>query len=166
MPDLLAHALLAYAVGTVLSWRLDWLSPAYVTVVMAGAFVPDLAKADLAVESTTVEALLGVPFDWFALHTAGGVALSVLVGVAVVADGERRRVLGLLALGALSHLLADGLLLKPSGRSYAILWPLTRYHPPTPGLYLSTQPGPTVVAAAVALVVWAATRRRRSGGSA
>ena len=159
MPDLLAHALIAYAVGTLLSWRYDWLSPTYVTVVMAGAFIPDLAKADLAVEAETVAALLGVPFDWFALHTAGGVLLSIGIGVTVVAGEERRRVAVLLTLGALTHLLADALLLKPSGYAYPILWPLTRFHPPSPGLYLSTEPWPMVVAGIVAGLVWGATRR-------
>ncbi|MFB6160962.1 MAG: metal-dependent hydrolase [Haloferacaceae archaeon] len=160
MPDLLAHALLAYAVARLLAWRVDWLTPGYTTVAMAGAFVPDLAKAELLVPSARVESLLAVPFDWFALHTGGGTLVAVLVGGVLVGADERRRVLGLLGLGAATHLLADALLLSPSGRSYAVLWPLTRYHPPTPGLYLSTDPTPTVVAALVAAVVWAASERR------
>lgn len=162
MPDLLAHALIAYTLATLLALRYDWLSPTYVTVAMAGAFVPDLAKAHLLVPGTTVGSLLGLPFDWFALHTAGGAVLSVLVGVTVVAQDERRRVAALLALGAASHLVADALLLKASGRSYAVLWPLTQYHPPTPGLYLSTEPGPAVAAAAAALLSWYVVRRRES----
>ncbi|USZ67410.1 metal-dependent hydrolase [Halorussus salilacus] len=161
MPDLLAHALFAYALGLLLSWRYAWLSPAYVTVVMAGAFVPDLSKAELLVPSTAVEAALGVPFDWFALHTAGGVFVAIALGATVVARAERGRVAALLSVGAVSHLLADGLLLKPSGRSYAIGWPVSQYHPPTPGLYLSTQPDPAVAAAAFAAAVWLATRYRR-----
>lgn len=163
MPDLLAHVLLAYAVGLVLSRRYGWLSPAYVTVVMAGAMIPDLSKAALVVPGVRVEALLGVPFDWFALHTAGGVLLSILVGVTLVAPAERRRVFLLLALGAATHLFADALLLNPSGRSYPVLWPLTRYNPSTPGLYLSTEPGPTVVAGVAALVAWGLTRWRTDG---
>ncbi|PSP76993.1 metal-dependent hydrolase [Halobacteriales archaeon QS_1_68_20] len=159
MPDLLAHVLLAYAVAQALSWRYRWLSPAYVTVVMAGAMIPDLSKAAMVLPGTRVEALLGVPFDWFALHTSGGVLLSILVGVALVAPTERRRVFLLLALGAATHLFADALLLKPSGRSYPVFWPLTRYHPPTPGLYLSTEPRPAVVAAVAALVARVVTRR-------
>jgi len=161
MPDLLAHALIAYALATLLALKYDWLSPTYVTVAMAGAFVPDLAKAHLLVSSTTVESLLGLPFDWFALHTAGGTLLSILVGVTVVERNERRRVAALLALGAASHLVADALLLNASGRSYAVLWPLTQYHPPTPGLYLSTEPGPTIATAATALLAWYVVRRRK-----
>jgi hypothetical protein len=160
MPDLLAHALIAYSAATVLSWRLAWLSPAYVTVAMTGAFIPDLMKIRLVLDEQIVAALLGVPFDWFALHTLGGAVVSLLVGVVLVAADERRRVAGLLGLGAGSHLLADALLLSPSGRSYPIVWPLSRINPPTPGLYLSTDPEPMVVAAAVAAVVFAVSRLR------
>lgn len=160
MPDLLAHAFIAYTIGRQLSWRYEWLSPTYVTVVMAGAFIPDLTKVDLLLPSGTVEHLLGLPFDWFALHTAGSALVAVLIGTVVVAPRERRRALALLSVGSASHLVADGLLLNPSGRSYAMFWPLTRYHPPTPGLYLSTQPEPTVVTGLVAFAVWLLTRYR------
>lgn len=153
MPDLLAHAFIAYAIASVLSWRYEWLTPAYVTVAMAGAFIPDLAKVELLIRSETVEHFLGVPFDWFALHTAGGVAVAIALGVVVVAPCERLRVGLLLSLGASSHLLADGLLLNLSGRSYAMLWPLTQWHPPTPGLYLSTQPEPTLITGLIASAV-------------
>jgi hypothetical protein len=127
---------------------------------MTGAFIPDLMKIRLVLDEQIVAALLGVPFDWFALHTLGGAVVSLLVGVVLVAADERRRVAGLLGLGAGSHLLADALLLTPSGRSYPIVWPLSRINPPTPGLYLSTDPEPMVVAAAVAAVVFAVSRLR------
>jgi hypothetical protein len=42
MTNLLSHALIAYVLTNALPWRLRWLSPAYVTVAMAGAFVSDL----------------------------------------------------------------------------------------------------------------------------
>jgi hypothetical protein len=163
MPDLLAHALFAYAVCTVLSWRYEWLTPAYVTAGMAGAFIPDAMKVVLVVPDAAIEGALGVPFSWAGIHTAGGAAVAVLIGATVVVPRERGRVGALLAVGAASHLLADALLATPSGRSYAILWPLLRYTPPTPGLYLSTRPEPTVVAAAAATAAWLATRRVRSG---
>jgi len=161
MPDLLAHALIAYTVALLLSWRYAWVTAPYATVVMAGAFIPDLIKIKLLVPSGQVEQLLGIPFDWGAIHTAGGAVVAVLIGVLLVAPRERRRVGLLLALGAISHLVADALLLNPSGQSYAILWPLTRVYPPTPGLYLSTQPEPTIVTAGIALVVWTVTRMRK-----
>ena len=160
MPDLLAHAFIAYTIAGILSWRYDWHTPAYVTVVMAGAFIPDLAKIELLIPSRTVHHLLGVPFDWFALHTAGGVAIAIAIGVVMVAPRGRLRVGLLLSLGAVSHLLADGLLQNPSGRSYAMIWPLTQWHPPTPGLYLSTQPEPTIITGLIACAVWFGSRSR------
>lgn len=160
MPDLFSHVCLAYSICTLLSWRYDWLTPSYVTVGMAGAFVPDLAKIDLVIDSATVAATVHRPFSWFGIHTLGGTVVGVLVGATVVASDERRRVLALLSVGAASHLVTDALLLKASGRSYAVLWPVTRYHPPTPGLYLSTDIWPSLTAGTLAFVVWQAHRRR------
>lgn len=155
MPDLLAHALIAYGICRLLAWRYDWIGPAYVTAGMAGAFVPDLVKIYLVVPSARMEALLGVPFEWQALGTGGAAVLFVLIGATVVVPQVRRRTTALIAVGAASHLVTDALLLNPTGRSYAVFWPLTRYHPPTPGLYLSTQVWPTLAAGAFALAVWA-----------
>jgi len=158
MPDLLAHALVAYTVCRLLSWRYDWLDTRYVTVGMAGAFIPDLVKIKLLVSGQQIEWLLGVPFSWEALMTAGPVLLLIMVGGLVVVRAERRRVITLLGTGAASHLATDALLKTPSGYSFPVLWPLSRYHPPTPGLYLSTNPTPTIVAATLALAVFALTK--------
>jgi hypothetical protein len=163
MPDLLGHALLAYVICTALSRRYEWLTPGYVTVGMAGAFIPDMTKIMLVIPGAAVEGLVGVPFSWGGIHTAGGALIGILIGIVIVTSAERRRVGGLLAVGAASHLLADALLLTPTGRSYAVLWPLTRYHPPAPGLYLSTEPWPTVVLGVLAAVMWVVTRRRATG---
>jgi hypothetical protein len=154
MPDLLTHALLGYSLGTVLSWRYGWLEPRYVSVVMAGVFLPDLAKVELVLPGALLEAHLGVPFDWYGVHTAGGALLALLVGVVLVPTEERRRVFALLSLGAASHLVADAFLLKASGRSSPLLWALTDYAPPTPGIYLSSDVWPSVVFGALALALW------------
>jgi hypothetical protein len=161
MPDLLSHAFIAFTIVTLLRLRYDWLTAQYVTVGMAGAFIPDMAKIDLVVPSPAIAATLDIPFDWFGIHTLGGVVVAVCIGAVVVASEERKRVVPLLALGAASHLLADALLLKASGRSYALLYPLTQYHPPTPGLYLSTDPWPSMVTGALALAAWLLVRRSR-----
>lgn len=154
MPDLLAHAFLAYAVCRVLSWRWEWLTTAYVTVGMVGALIPDLTKVSLVVPNHAMEALVGVPFSWYSLGSGGGVVVSVLVGVVLAASEVRRPVGIALGLGAGSHLLADSLLLTPTGYSTQLLWPLAQVRTPTPGLYLSTQPEPTVVTGAIAAVIW------------
>ncbi|KYH25076.1 hypothetical protein HAPAU_28970 [Halalkalicoccus paucihalophilus] len=162
MPDLLTHALVLYVVLTVASWRIEWLTPSFVTVGMMGAMIPDLTKIKLVVPSHRVESVLGVPFDWFALHTLGGSLVSVLIGAVLVPSRYRTRVFSLLALGATSHLLLDALLINPSGYSYALFWPLTGYHPPTPGLYLSTDRWPALAAGALAALVRLHTRRLRA----
>ena len=158
MPDLLSHTFIAYTICTFLALHYEWLTPQYVTIGMAGAFIPDLAKITLVLENATIENLLGVPFDWFGLHTLGGVVVSVCIGVALATAAERKRVGALLALGAASHLTADALLLKASGRSYPIFWPLTEYVPPTPGLYLSTDLWPSLVTGALAVTAWYVVR--------
>ncbi|AUG47225.1 metal-dependent hydrolase [Haloarcula taiwanensis] len=154
MPDLLSHAFIAFTICTLLSLRYNWLTGEYVTVGMAGAFIPDMAKIKLLVDAAAVEAALGIPFNWLGIHTLGGAFVAVLVGTVVVNRADRRRVFMLLSLGAVSHLLADSLLLKASGRSYEVLWPLTQYHPPTPGLYLSTDIWLTGVTGSVAVAVY------------
>jgi len=159
MPDLLSHALIAYVLCTLLALRYPWLGPQYVTVGMAGAFVPDLAKAELAISHAAVGNLLGLPFDWSGLHTLGGATVAIGVGVTLAARGHRRRVAALLGVGAGSHLAADALLLKASGHSYPVLWPLTGYHPPTPGIYHSTDVWPSLLTGVLAFGTWLFVRR-------
>jgi membrane-bound metal-dependent hydrolase YbcI (DUF457 family) len=164
MTDLLAHALVGFVLGRLLGTRYDWVTPSYVTAVMAGAFVPDLVKAKLLVRGATVEAALGIPFDWMPLKAPVGAAVAVLVGAVLVVPRVRVRAGACLALGAVSHLLVDALLLTPSGRgSVPMLWPLSRYHPPTPGLYLSTQAWPTAAALVLAAAVFLLTDPNRPG---
>ena len=160
MPDLLAHAFIAYSICRVLSWQIDWLTTEYVTLGMVGAFVPDIVKISLVLPSPVVERLLGILFSWGSLATGGGTAVSVLIGVVLLASTERRRGGVLLALGAVSHLFADSLLLTPTGRSVQLFWPLMQYRVPSPGLYLSTQPEPMLLAGGVAAIVWGLDRYR------
>lgn len=158
MPDLLTHVLLAYCLAKAASWRYPWLGAPFVTVVMAGAMIPDVAKVELVLPGSLVAATTGLPFSWFHLHTVGGVALSILLGGALVGRRHRRRVVGLLAAGAGSHLVLDALLRKSTGLSEPMLWPLTWYRLPSPGLYTSIDAWPTVLALLLAASVWAASR--------
>jgi hypothetical protein len=160
MPDLLAHAFIAYSVCRVLSWRYAWLDRQYVTLGMVGAFIPDLVKIKLVLPSWRVEQLLGIPFSWGSFTTGGGVLLSTLIGVVLLAATERRRGGSLLALGAVAHLVTDSLLLYPTGRTTQLLWPLSQYTTPSPGLYLSTQPEPMLVTGVLAVLVWGAHQYR------
>jgi hypothetical protein len=158
MPDLLAHVFIAYSICRLLSWRYEWLTSQYVTVGMVGAFIPDVVKIKLLLPSYRVQQLLGVPFDWGSLHTGGGTLLSVLVGVVLLSSDERRRAGSVLAVGAVSHLLADSLLLTPTRHTQQLVWPLHQYRVPSPGLYLSTEPGPTIVTGVAAGLIWATHR--------
>ncbi|TKX71841.1 metal-dependent hydrolase [Halorubrum sp. GN11GM_10-3_MGM] len=159
MPDLLTHAFIAYIFAMAVSWRYAWLDGRYVTVAMAGAFIPDIAKITLLVADTRVSAFIDLLFSWFGIHTAGGTLLCVFIGVVLVSSQERRRVGWVLSAGAASHLIADAFLMKAYGHSYPLLWPLTAYAPPTPGLYLSTDVWPAIVTGSVAVGVWVIDRR-------
>jgi hypothetical protein len=166
MPDVLTHVFVGYVLGSLLAARVDRLESGHVTLVMAGALSPDFTKIKLLLPDATVEAALGVPFSWFPLHALGGtVVVSLLAGL-VVDPRHRRLTVVLVALGAGSHFLLDGLLLTPTGHTAAFLWPLSTYRPPAGMLYLSTDRLPALVAGSGAGIVWVWRRRARVGDSA
>jgi hypothetical protein len=158
MPDLLTHVLLAAALTLLARRRWKWATEPYAVVAMAGALIPDVNHVAGLVSPAAVETTLGVSVGWGALQTGGGVALLVGLAALTVTPTERRRVLTLLALGAGSHLLADMGIRVASGRSQSVLWPLTRYQPPSPGLYTSAELWPLGGAAALAVGAWLLVR--------
>ncbi|AXG07051.1 metal-dependent hydrolase [Haloplanus rubicundus] len=164
MADLLTHVLTAYVLAALLSLRDDRITPAMVTAAMVGGLVPDLNRIGLVVPASAVESLLGVPFDWDALLTVGGVSVVLGLGTLLVPPRLRRRTAAMLALGTLSHFLLDYLLLFPSGYSHPYLWPMTAAGLPGPELYLSSARWPAVVAAACAALAWLANRRQKRVG--
>ena len=154
MPDVLAHVLVGYCVGTVAAMYVDGVEPPHVTLAMLGALSPDLVKIRILLPGDAVAGLLGLPFSWFPLHALGGSVVVVCLGALAVGPDHRRAALALLAAGAASHHALDLLLVNASGYSYAVLWPLTQYHPPAGGLYLSSDRLPTVVAGLAAFALW------------
>lgn len=150
MPDVLTHALAAYAIATLLSIRFEWLGSQYVTIAMIGALVPDTTKIKLLVDSAQVEATLGVPFSWGALHTLGGSIVIVLAGAVLAGREHRGPVLLALLLGMGSHHALDLLIAHPAGHGYALFWPLSGYHVPVAGLFHSSDRWPAAVAAIAA----------------
>lgn len=153
MADLLTHVLAAYIVVKLLGLRYGWITAPYVTMAMVGAVLPDLNRVRLLVDDATMTALLGVPWSWGAQHRLGGVLISVLIICVLVSDSARTRVFVMLSLGAGLHLFMDLFL---HNHPFPILWPLTTYRPPFPGLYSSSADAIWMAPAFVilALLVW------------
>lgn len=154
MTDVLTHVLVGYVVGVALSMRYAWVRPAHVTLVMVGALSPDFVKIGLFLHEDLVAAALGIPFSWEPLHALGGNLIVLLLGALCIPPGQRRRVFSLLAAGAVTHHVLDVALLTVTGYAYAVFWPLTGYHPPSGGLYLSSDRWPALVAGTLAAVAW------------
>lgn len=158
MADLLSHVLVAYAVLTVSSWRVGWLTRRWVVVGMGGAAIPDLVKIGMLVNDAVVQAVVGVPFSWEQLGWLWGL---LLVGGAVALlfpFGLRRWAVGALLLGGGTSLIVDGMRVYADGHAEFWLYPLW-WRPPTPNLYVSGDWRVLVVAMAVALVVFRMDRR-------
>ncbi|AGB38792.1 metal-dependent hydrolase [Natronococcus occultus] len=160
MAELFTHILTAYVLATLLSWRYEWLTPQFVTVAMVGAMIPDLNRLELLLPADLLTAVLGVPFDWGAFHVLGGSLVAVAIGTLLAPPAYRRRAGALLLLGMASHHALDLLLLTPSGYADAVRWPITGSHPPSPGLYLSTDRWPALCSAVLAAGVWYARSQR------
>lgn len=162
MADLLATVAVAYAVLTLASWRLTWLQPKWVVVGVGGSLIPDLQKVALVLDPELVRRSLGVPFDFIHLGTLGGVAIAA--GVVTLLFDRRHwgRVYGLLVAGGTVHLFLDGMRVYADGRASTWLYPfLPAYRPPTPNLFVTSDPAVTAVALALALAVFLADRYRR-----
>ena len=160
MADLLSHLLAAYVVLTVASWRVDWLDQRWVAVGMGGAAIPDLVKVDIVLDADLVENTLGIPFTYGPLSTLGGVVL--VAGLITLAFDRRywRRVFGLVTAGGMLSLVGDGLRTYADGTASAWLYPFTNWRPPTPSLYVSSDPRVLVVMVLIAAAVAVIDRRR------
>ena len=154
MADLLTHSLIAFSIGTMLSWRFKKINAQFITIMMIGSVLPDLTRIGLVIDSTFIEDIVGIPFSWEPLHTLGGVILVILIITLLVNKKDSRFILSLLSLGAFSHLLLDAFLIKVSGRSYTMFFPITIYNPEIPGFYLSTDVWPAVVAGFVTVIIY------------
>jgi hypothetical protein len=155
MAELLTHALVAYALLTVLGWRVDWLTRRWTAVGIAGVAIPDLIKVDLLVDADLLSAVLGVPFEFDPIATVWGVLL--IAGAIAVLFERHRRAFVVLVAGGGSALVLDGLRLYADGRAGYWLYPLW-WRPPTPGWYVSSDPRVLIVGLAVAGVVFALDR--------
>jgi len=163
MADLLSHVLIAYVLLTVTSWWVESLTPRWVVIGMGGAIIPDLSKVRLLVDPETIERALGVPFTYGHVDTLGGVLVAAGVVTLLFERRHWRRVYGLLVAGGLAHLVVDGLRVWADGRASQWLFPaLPGWRPPTPGLYVTSNPMVPVVVLGVAAAVFAVDWRRRT----
>lgn len=160
MPDLLTHVLLAYALATAATWAVPRFEQRFVPVAMIGAALPDIAKLYLLVDSSTVEAALGLPFDWVALHTLGPTVALAGMGALCFHSEDLRLAFACLAGGAGLHLLMDLAVIRVAGVAPPYLFPLTWWEPPSANLLLSSDPWPWMVATLLAVGVWVLDRRR------
>ena len=130
MADVFTHALAGFIVGTLLSFRYDWLGPAHVTLVMIGALAPDFVKINILISDAAVATLLGIPLTWSLRHRLGGAALLVLLGTLLLVPEYRRSAVALFTLGVASNVVRDWLLLTSTGFAFLVRWPLTEWRPP------------------------------------
>lgn len=159
MTDILTHVLAGFVLGTVMSFRLDWLRGPFITIVMLGAVIPDFTKISMIISSEYVESLIGLPFDWFAFHTPFGAVITAGIGALLIDENYRVRVFGLLLTGAASHFVLDALLMNPSRFSYVLLWPFVTVLTPLPMYLLSSDQWPAILATGAAAAVWYVRRR-------
>jgi len=161
MADLLTHLLVPYILLTMARWTVDWLDRRWV-VGMGGAAIPDLVKVRIVLDENTVEAIFGIPVSYSPLSTLGGVLL--IAGVITLAFDRHhwKQVFGLVTFGGLTSLLLDGMRVYADGRAGTWLYPFTNWRPPTPSLYVSSDPIVLVVALLAAGVVAVLDRRIRA----
>jgi hypothetical protein len=160
MADLLSHVLVAYVLFTLGGWRVETVTARWVVVAMGGAAIPDLSKVNIVLSSRVVEEATGLPFSYAPFSTLGGVVLVAGIVSLLFAERHRRRAWGFLVAGGVAALVVDGLRLSIDGRASTLLYPLTWWGPPSPNLYLTSDPRVLGVALAAATVVFVLDRRR------
>jgi len=160
--DLLTHVLVVYVALTVVSWQVD-LPRRWIVVAMGGAAMPDLVKAKMVLfDILGVRSVLGVDIAFAGFNRLGGVLL--MAGAIAVFFGSRwRRAYAYLVFGGLSSLLVDGMRVYADGRADFYLYPLTWWRPPTPSLYVTSDPRVLLTALTVSIAVFLADRYRRRG---
>ncbi|MFB6073465.1 MAG: hypothetical protein ABEJ89_00470 [Haloarculaceae archaeon] len=164
MADLLTHVLVPYVLLTVASWRVGWITDRWIAVGMGGAAIPDLVKIHVLIDDSTVASALGVPFSFDPISSIAGLVL--LGGAIALLFGEyRRRAFAFLAFGGATALALDGLRVFADGRSDFWLYPLW-WRPPTPSLYVTSNPLVLAVALVVAGGVFTVDRYRRCEAAA
>lgn len=154
MADGLTHVLFAFGLFTVAGWVIGWLDRRWVAVGMVGSLLPDLNRLGLLLDSYTISQTVGIPFDWGALHTLGGVVLLAALGAVLFEKRQAQlRGFGLLFTGGCSHLLVDAVKQWADSAGNVLLYPVSWWRLPTPGLYVSADRWMLGIAVAVGVAV-------------
>lgn len=159
MADLLTHVLVPFVLLTPVSWFVPAIDRRWIVVGMAGAAIPDLVKISIVLPDTVVESILGLPFSYAPISSLAG--LLVIGGaIAVLFENRARRAFGYIVFGGVTSLLLDGMRVFADGQAGFYLYPIW-WRPPTPSLYVTSDPRVTAVAVVVAAVVCFVDRQRR-----
>lgn len=156
MAELLTHVLVPFIVLSALRWQVDWMERRWIPVAMGGAAVPDLGKVGLVIDASTVQGIMGVPFEWTPVGTLAGV-LVIAAAIAIWFNSERHTAYGWLVFGGLSALVLDGLRVYADGFANFWLYPLW-WRPPAAGWYVSSDFRVTVLVVGIAAVVFVVDR--------
>ncbi|WP_324759679.1 hypothetical protein [Haloarcula montana] len=159
MADLFTHLLVPYILLTITSWRVDWLDEGWVVVGMGGAAIPDLQKIRIVFDTAIIRQNLGIPFSLAPFSTVGGVLLVAGLITLLFEREEWRRVYGLITFGGVTALVLDGMRAYADGRASAWLNPFTEWRPPTPSLYVSSDPAILIGILLLAVLVWFVNRQ-------
>jgi hypothetical protein len=152
MADLLTHVLVVYVLLTVASWRIEAITARWITIGMAGAAIPDLIKVQLLLPRGFLTELVGIEVSLYPISTLGGVLL-IAGAIAVFFERERPTAYAYLVVGGCTSLVVDGLRVFVTGRAGHWLYPFTWWQPPTPSLYVTSDPRVPAIAVAVSLLV-------------
>jgi len=158
MAELLTHVLVPYLLLTPASWRFRWLRRRWIVIAMAGAAIPDLVKVDIVLDNALIESATGLPFSYAPISSLAGV-LVIAGAIALLFAARSRRAYGYLLFGGFSSLALDGMRVFADGRADFWLYPLW-WRPPTPSLYVTSDPRVTVLSVTAALAVFLADRYR------
>lgn len=120
---------------------------------MGGAAIPDLVKLDIVLDARLIEQTPNIPFGYAPSSLAGVLLIAGVITLLFTHD--RRHVYTLLVTGGTLSLVVDGLRAYADSHTSFWLYP-TWWRPPTPSLYVTSDPrvlaGTLIVAVAVAFV--------------
>lgn len=161
MPDMLTHVLAAYFLFSVIAWRVDRISDAYIPIAMVGALIPDLAKITWFIAPSVMESL-PIPIALVAIHRLGGVVVLAGLGALLFERGKKMPVFAVMTTGGIFHLFLDVFNTWATGRAPPYLYPITWWQPPSGNLYVSAEFWPAVLSVLAAVSIWTLKRRAES----